>query len=182
MTNLPPVNYCLRCGAALEERECFGEPRPCCPACRYVHFFDPKVAAAVFIQDEERILLIKRGVEPERGKWALPAGYVDAFEDPRATAVREVREETGLDVRVTRLVDVFHSTQRPGASIIIVYAAEVTGGTLQPLDDAEEVAWFRPETLPELAFESTQQIVGMWRAARTSGAQNSGMGRFVGES
>lgn len=169
MAVLPPVNYCPRCGTALEERECFGGPRPCCPACGYVHFFDPKVAAAAFIQDGERVLLIKRAVEPERGKWALPAGYVDAFENPRATAVREVREETGLDVRVTHLIDVFHSTQRPGASIIIVYAAEVTGGTLQPLDDAEEVAWFRPEALPELAFESTLQVVGAWRAARGNG-------------
>ena len=170
MAALPPVNFCPRCGAALETRECFGEPRPCCPDCGYVHFYHPQVAAAVFIHDAERVLLIKRAVEPERGKWALPAGYVDAFEDPRQTAVREVREETGLDVRVTRLVDVFHSTHRPGASIIIVYAAEVTGGELQPLDDAEAVEWFGPDELPELAFESTRKIVAAWQATRANGA------------
>lgn len=135
-----------------------------------MHFYDPKVAAAVFVEDGERVLLIKRGVDPERGKWALPAGYVDASEDPRQTAVREAREETGLDVRVTRLVDVFYSDYRPGASIIIVYAAEITGGELQPLDDAEAAEWFTPDSLPDIAFESTRQIVGAWAAAQRNGA------------
>ncbi|GAB4573921.1 MAG: NUDIX hydrolase [Anaerolineae bacterium] len=133
-----------------------------------MHFYDPKVAAAVFIQDGDRVLLIKRAVQPEYGKWALPAGYVNAGEDPRDTAVREVREETGLEVRITRLMDVMYSQQRPGASIIIVYAAEVLGGTLQAQDDADDAAWFTADELPELAFESTRQIVGAWAAAQRS--------------
>lgn len=170
MAALPPINFCPRCGAALEQRQCFGEQRPCCPDCGYVHFYDPKVAAAVFVEDGDHVLLIKRGVDPERGKWALPAGYVDAFEDPRQTAVREAREETGLDVRVTRLVDVFYSDYRPGASIIIVYAAEITGGELEPLDDAEAAEWFSADSLPDLAFESTREIVNTWVAAQRNGA------------
>ncbi len=172
MAEISPVNYCPRCGAKLTRQERFGEVRPVCPDCRYVHFYDPKVAAAVFIEEndggdcqgERRILLIKRGVEPERGKWALPAGFVDAREDPRQTAIREVREETGLEVRITRLVDVFHSTRAPGASIIVVYAGEITGGALQPQDDAEEVGWFRADDLPEMAFESTRRLVRAWAA------------------
>ncbi len=166
MADVVPVRFCPRCGAALEERHCFGARRPCCPACGYVHFYDPKVAAAVFIQREGRILLIKRAVDPERGKWALPAGYVDALEDPRVTAVREVQEETGLQVRLTGLLDVFYSQQRPGASIIIVYRAEVIGGDLRPQDDAAEVAWFGPDDLPELAFASTRELVNAWVSAR----------------
>jgi 8-oxo-dGTP diphosphatase len=160
------INYCPRCGAAMTRAQRFGQLRPTCPDCGYVHFFDPKVAAAAFVEDGGRILLIQRGVDPERGKWALPAGYVDAGEDPRLAAAREVAEETGLQVRVTRLVDVFHSDRRPGASIIIVYAAQVTGGTLCPHDDAEAVAWFGPDALPDLAFESTRQIVHTWIAGQ----------------
>ncbi|MBN1964223.1 MAG: NUDIX hydrolase, partial [Anaerolineae bacterium] len=91
-----PFNYCPRCGASLEQRMAFGQERPVCPACGYVHFYDPKVAAAVFIEQDGRVLLIKRGVEPEKGRWALPAGFIDRGEDPRHTAVREVQEETGL--------------------------------------------------------------------------------------
>lgn len=160
------VNYCPRCGSALELTMRFGQERPCCPDCGYVHFYDPKVAAAVFITNgapgAQRVLLIQRGVQPEIGKWALPAGFVDAHEDPRHTASREVREETGLDVRITDLLDVFHSSHQPGASIIIVYAAEVLGGKLQPLDDAEAVAWFSPDDLPDLAFESTHRLIRTW--------------------
>lgn len=162
MTDPTPVNFCPRCGASLIRAERFGQLRPTCPDCGYVHFFDPKVAVAVFVEDGARVLLVKRGVEPEHGKWALPAGYVDAGEDPRLAAVREVAEETGLQVRITRLVDVFHSPRRPGASIIIVYAAQMLGGTLCPHDDATDAAWFGPEALPELAFESTRQIVHAW--------------------
>lgn len=163
---LPPMNYCPRCGEALIKEHRFGAVRPCCPACGYVHFYDPKVAAAVFIEDGDRVLLVRRGVDPERGKWALPAGFVDHREDPRATAVREVQEETGLEVRLTRLVDVFHSPLEAGASIVIVYAAEVVGGALRPQDDVEAVAWFSPEALPELAFESTRRLVEAWLADR----------------
>ncbi len=162
MSQRPPVNFCLRCGTRLELRFWFGQERPCCPVCGYIHFDDPKVAAAVFITAESRVLLIQRGVDPERGKWALPAGYVDGDEDPCQTAVREALEETGLQVRVTGLLDVFHGTHRPGASILIVYAAEVIGGELAPADDAEAAAWFGPDALPELAFESTHRVVGDW--------------------
>ncbi len=166
MAELSAVNYCPRCGVRLVQDERFGKRRPVCPACGYVHFYDPKVAAAVFIQDNGRLLLIRRGVDPERGKWALPAGFVDYGEDPRQTAIREAREETGLEVRITRLVDVFYSRRELGASIIIVYAAEVIGGTLQPLDDAEAARWFAPDELPELAFESTRRLVAAWVAER----------------
>jgi ADP-ribose pyrophosphatase YjhB (NUDIX family) len=165
MAVLPTVRFCPRCGAPLENQIRFGEMRPCCPKCGYVHFFDPKVAAAVFIQDGQHVLLIQRAVEPEKGKWALPAGYVDAYEDPRETARREALEETGLDVRVTHLMDVFHSTERPGASIIIVYAAEVLGGEMCPMDDAADIGWFGPDALPELAFDSTHLLVGAWARA-----------------
>ena len=164
------VNYCPVCGTKLVRRERFGQIRPVCPACGYVHFYDPKVAAAVFIEDGDRILLIKRGVEPERGRWALPAGYVNAHEDPRQTAIREVREETGLEVRITRLIDVFYSGRQNGASIIIVYAAEVIGGTLQPQDDAEKAEWFTAEHLPDLAFESTRRLVAAWAARQQASA------------
>jgi 8-oxo-dGTP diphosphatase len=172
MAVMPTVNYCPRCGEALEQLHRFGELRPTCPGCGYVHFYDPKVAAAVFIEAQGRILLIKRGVEPEIGRWALPAGYVDAREDPRATAIREAREETGLDVRVTRLVDVFYSGREQGASIIIVYAAAVTGGQLRPLDDALDVGWFGPDDLPDLAFESTRTLVGTWATSLRDTAHN----------
>jgi len=73
-------------------------------------------------------------------------------------------------VRLTGLLDVFYSQRRPGASIIIVYAAEVIGGDLRPQDDAADAAWCSPDDLPELAFDSTRELVSAWASAhRTAG-------------
>lgn len=117
-----------------------------------------KVAVAVFIRHEERVLLVLRANEPERGKWALPAGYVDRGEDPRVAAAREVLQETGLQVRVTRLIDVLYE-----GVIVILYAAEVIGGELCAADDAAEARWFARQELPEVAFRSTRQVIAAWQ-------------------
>lgn len=151
--------FCPRCGGHLTDAVKFGKPRRYCPACHYVQFSDPKVAAAVFIEQDDRILLVKRAVDPERGKWALPAGFIDYGEDPQKGAIREAAEETGLTVTITRLLDVMFD----GVTILIIYAAQVLGGDLQAADDVAEVRWFTRDEQPELAFRSTQALVDRWR-------------------
>lgn len=159
------INYCPRCGHRLERRQLYGALRPVCPSCGRIHFIDPKVAVGVLIEDAGRLLLIKRGNDPERGKWSVPAGFVDAGEDPARAAEREALEETGLQVRVTGLCDVFSRIgTTEGADIFIVYRARATGGQLGPGDDAEAVRYFSSDELPELAFDSTPQIVSRWQA------------------
>ena len=159
------INFCPRCGHPLERRQVYGAERPVCPSCGRIHFIDPKVAVGVIIQDAGRLLLIKRGNDPERGKWSVPAGFVDAGEDPARAAEREVLEETGLRVRVTGLQDVYARVRATdGADILIVYLAQVAGGQLQPGDDAEAAAYFNPGQWPELAFDSTDEIVSRWQA------------------
>jgi 8-oxo-dGTP diphosphatase len=165
------INFCPRCGHALERRQLYGALRPICPSCGRIHFFDPKVAVGVLIQDAGRLLLIKRGNDPERGKWSVPAGFVDAGEDPARAAEREALEETGLHVRVTGLLDVYARVRvTEGADILIVYHAQVESGQLTPGDDAEAVDYFDPNDLPELAFDSTVQIVSGWRTHQAGGA------------
>lgn len=159
----PPVNFCQVCGAPMTEGERFGKVRRFCAQCGYIHFIDPKVAAAVFVERDGEVLLVRRAVEPERGKWALPAGYIDYGEHPALAAIREVREETGLTVAIDRLLDVQGSATELGASIVIIYAAHVVKGTAHPLDDADAVGWFsRGDSLPELAFESTRTMLAAW--------------------
>jgi len=107
-----------------------------------------------------KVLLVRRSNEPFRGLWTLPAGFVDADEDPARAAERECLEETGLSVQVTGILDIRWGREHPrGADFVIFYRGQVTGGTLQPGDDAEEAAWFERSALPALAFKSTAHIL-----------------------
>jgi ADP-ribose pyrophosphatase YjhB (NUDIX family) len=140
--------------------ERFGKLRAVCPQCRWIHFADPKVAAAVLVEQDGRVLLVRRANEPFRGMWTLPAGFVDAGEDPAEAASRECLEETGLTVRINRVVDVVAGREHPrGADFIIVYAAEVLSGDLAPADDADAADWFERAQLPPLAFRATRLLL-----------------------
>jgi 8-oxo-dGTP diphosphatase len=166
MSSAQSALYCIRCGARMEERPSYGRSRPVCQACGYVHFEDPKVAAAVMVEREGEILLVRRAFDPEKGTWSLPAGFVDGGEDPQLAAVRECLEETGLSVRILGLFDVIFGREHPrGASIVIVYRAEVQAGTLTPGDDASEAAFFAASGLPPLAFRATERAVRRWAEA-----------------
>jgi ADP-ribose pyrophosphatase YjhB (NUDIX family) len=156
--------YCMSCGGRLEWRAAFGRRRPVCTECGRVHFQDPKVAAAAFVVQESKLLLVRRVNAPELGKWSLPAGYVDGDEDPKKAAEREVLEETGLDIETTSLLDVVHqAVEGEGASIVIVYRGELKGGKLQAGDDVDASGFFALNELPPLAFQSTLRMVDLWR-------------------
>jgi ADP-ribose pyrophosphatase YjhB (NUDIX family) len=118
------------------------------------------VAAAVLIERDGRVLLVRRLNEPFRGLWTLPAGFVNGGEDPAEAAARECLEETGLNVHVTRVLDIISGKEHPrGADFIIVYLAEVIDGELKPDDDADAAEWFGREDLPQLAFRATQKVL-----------------------
>src|SRR6187549_629576 len=132
--------YCPRCASVLTEELRFGKMRPICPQCGWIHFVDPKVAAAVLIEQDGRVLLVRRVNEPFRGHWTLPAGFINGGEDPAEAAARECIEETGLSVHVTRVLDIIPGREHPrGADFIIVYQAEVISGELKADDDADAV-------------------------------------------
>ncbi len=154
------VNYCPRCGTELMQAHRFGRLRPVCPNCEWIYFADPKVAAAALIENDNSVLLVRRAIDPAQGRWTIPAGFVDAGEDPVKAAERECYEETGLKVKVTELLDVIYGQEHPhGAHIIIFYRAEVLAGTITPGDDVDRVAFFSRDQLPPLAFSTTQRIL-----------------------
>ena len=100
------AHYCIRCGSPLQMQFLYGARRPTCPQCSWILFEDPKVAAAVLVERDGQVLLVRRKIDPNAGLWSVPAGFIDAWEDPARAAERECREETGLDVHVTGLLDV----------------------------------------------------------------------------
>jgi len=165
--------YCPRCASKLVDAVHAGKPCRSCPQCSFIYFRDPVVAVIVRVIHDDRVLLVKRGVDPERGKWALPAGYVDYGEDPRQAAVREVKEETGLDVRVSALIDVLGPDGAPGSkmSIAILFEGELLGGALAPQDDVDQTAFFARGKIPVnnlAAFESIRVLLARWLANPTS--------------
>jgi ADP-ribose pyrophosphatase YjhB (NUDIX family) len=152
--------YCPRCGSKLWIEERFGRPRPVCPQCGWIYFADPKVAVAVLVERDDKILLVRRVNDPYRGFWTLPAGFVDAGEDPSAAAVRECLEETGLHIRIVKLLDVLEGQEHPrGAHILIAYQGEIVAGEPAPGDDADELGFFSRQALPPLAFVSTNKLL-----------------------
>ena len=152
--------FCPRCGSALEGRVIkAGEPaRLVCTGCGYVFYLDPKIAVGTIIRTEEnRLVLVRRAIEPGYGKWVFPGGYVDRGEPLTRAAVREAREECGLDVRLDGLVNIYSYPGR--APVIVVYAATALGGTLAIDDEGLEAAEFHGSAIPwdELAFRSTAE-------------------------
>jgi ADP-ribose pyrophosphatase YjhB (NUDIX family) len=125
-----------------------------------MHFSDPKVAVAVLVEDESLLLLVQRANEPFRGLWTLPAGFVNAGEDPSFAAVRECQEETGLAIQITGLLEIVSGREHArGSDFVIFYRGKVVSGTLAAADDALAAGWFDHANLPELAFKSTAHIL-----------------------
>ena len=153
--------YCPRCGTPLVTRLVTDKARRACPDCNFIYFTDPKVGVGALVVEDGKILLVRRRMMPEAGKWSIPAGYVDHGEDPAVVAVRETLEETGLEVAIGELINVYFNEEATdsGASIFILYQAERLGGEIQAGDDADEAAFFGPDELPELAFASTRDAV-----------------------
>jgi 8-oxo-dGTP diphosphatase len=154
--------FCPVCGGPLEERllKAGEPPRLVCSRCGHVLYLDPKVAVGTIIETEDRrLVLVKRAIEPGYGLWVFPGGYVDRGEPITTAAVREAKEEAGLDVRLESLVDIYSYPGRP--LIIIVYAATVVGGTLCIDDECLEAALFHPDDIPwnQLAFQSTREAL-----------------------
>jgi ADP-ribose pyrophosphatase YjhB (NUDIX family) len=152
--------FCPACGGPLERRLLKPtEPeRLVCSRCGFVFYLDPKIAVGTIIRAASgRLVLVRRAIDPGYGKWVFPGGYVDRGESLTDAAMREAREECGLDVRLDGLVNIYSYAGR--APIIVVYAATATGGVLTVDDESLETAEFDSGALPwdSLAFRSTHE-------------------------
>lgn len=157
--------YCSLCAAALERRDVHGAERLACPRCEFIHFDDPKLAVGAVVEDGDgRLLYTLRDHQPHMGEWALPSGFVDRGEEVRRAARREVREETGLDVTIDRLVGVFSTDGDP--VVFIVFSAHPSGGVLSPGPEARDVRFFPQSQLPPPVFPSDADVLAAWRAQR----------------
>jgi len=154
--------YCPRCSHTLEERRLkSGDPaRLVCDGCGFIFYLDPKIAVGTIIRmTDQRLVLVRRAIEPGYGKWVFPGGYVDRGEALPAAALREAREESGLEVRLDGLVNVYSYAGR--IPVVVVYAATAISGELQLDDESLEIEAVEPAQIPwdELAFASTREAL-----------------------
>lgn len=162
------LKACPFCAIDLVIIELGGKNRLACMSCEFVHWNNPKPVTATVVPINNGIVLVKRKFEPFVGSWCLPGGFIEAAEFPHESAEREVFEETGLEVKVSRLLE----ATAPGREInviIIFYEAIPVGGSLVAGDDASEVACFDQHNLPEdIAFDLHRRIIDNWFADKVT--------------
>ncbi len=157
--------YCPRCRTELEG----DEKRVECRQCGFVAYANPvPTATAVVVDDEGRILLGRRALEPDKGLWDLPGGFVDEGEHPLEALHRELREETGLEIEPGEFLGVWmdrYGYDSPALSSLNLYwGARVLGGEERAADDVAELQWFAADELPwdELAFQVNEKVLSAW--------------------
>jgi ADP-ribose pyrophosphatase YjhB (NUDIX family) len=165
------IRFCPLCGAGLARRPVGPDQRPemVCAGCEFVYYLNQKVVAGTIPLVDGRILLTRRAIEPSRGRWTFPGGYVDWGETVDAAALRETWEETGLTVELGDLVGVYSYPATP--VVIVVYGARVLGGTLTLCHENDRLEWVTPGDIPwaQLAFPSTVAALRDFLARRGDG-------------
>lgn len=162
--NFNGYQFCPRCGVRLRDTRLDGRVRLVCEAasCDFVYYHNPVPAAGVIVYREDRgILLVKRAHPPRINWWCLPAGYMEWDESPARTAMRETFEETGFEVEILGLFNLYSGDDDPRTNAVLaLYEARVIGGELTPGDDALDAAFFALDELPErIAFVAHRQAL-----------------------
>lgn len=159
------LNFCSSCGASLQFGSIAGEDRDrlSCPECGHIAYVNPRLVVTTLpITETGELVLLRRGIEPGRGWWAQPGGFLEIDETVYQAAIRETREETGLLVQPGEIIGLY--TRLEAAVVTIAFEAKVVGGSPSPTPEALEVATFAPESIPwhDLAFRTTMWMLRDW--------------------
>ena len=159
--------FCSNCAAQLPQ-----DPPVKCASCGVTHYANAKPCAGTLIGDRDgRLLLVRRAHDPWDGCWDIPGGFCEKHEHPRDTAVREAREETGLEVELTGLLGIWLDDYPTTGDVCLnlYFSAHVTGGRERPEPgEVGELRWFTPEELPPepLAFpDHERDVLRAWLSA-----------------
>lgn len=162
--------YCPICGGALAPADDGQGERPYCGPCDRFYYSNPTPAACCFLtNDDGELLLVQRSVEPRKGLWTLPGGYVELGESTEEGALRELQEETGLTGSGTRLLGVTtYSSAHHGGIIVIGYTVERWEGEMTAMTDAMDLGFYAPDNRPPIAFEVHQELIALYDRMRES--------------
>ena len=163
------LNFCSNCGSALNLGAIDGEDRDrlSCAACGHIAYVNPRLVVTTLpVTDDGQLVLLRRGIEPGRGAWAQPGGFLEVDETVHEAAIRETREETGLVVEPGEIIGLY--TRLEAAVVTVAFEARVVAGTATPTREALEIATFDPEAIPwpQLAFRTTMWMLRDWLERR----------------
>lgn len=164
VSELDGWRYCPRCRAELEREERKVE----CPQCGFVSYAGSKPTASALCFDESRrVLLSRRGVEPFKGLWDFPGGFLEEGEHPVDCLRRELREEAGVEVEPLELLGIWMDVYGDSGehTLNMYWTARIIEGDPRPADDVAELQWFEHDEIPsdELAFGHLDEVLSAWR-------------------
>lgn len=154
------VKFCPRCGGRTSRLVVGETPRDNCPACDEIFYDNPLCAVAIVAEKDGKVIFIKRNVEPAKGMWALPGGFIEQGESVEKAALRELREETGLKAKKAEIIKVV-TAQTLYFKTLILIGVRVSGlnGKIKAGDDACAVKWCGINKIPGITFPAHRLFV-----------------------
>ena len=155
------IKYCPMCRTLLESRKVEERPRLVCPKCEWINYENPIPSVAILLKNQNNeILLVKRNVEPEKGKWALPSGFIEAEETTEDATTRELKEETNINGKIKKLIGVYIEHPQLYKSVLVIgYEVEFISGSLLAGSDCSGARFFSLDELPPIPFSAHRKII-----------------------
>ena len=152
--------FCPKCGNNLVSKIIRTHDRLVCSSCGFVFYQNPKPAVGIYILNGDKVLLAKRAIDPFKGYWDSVGGFIEEGESPKETAIRETKEETGLDIEAAEILGAGKDKYGEQDTVVIGFVAKIKSGIPKPSDDVSTLKWFRLNDLPEnIAFESNRKAL-----------------------
>jgi len=167
------MKFCNQCGSQVELRVPPGDhlPRHMCDACGAIHYENPKLVVGCVPEHQGQILICRRAIEPRRGFWTVPAGFMENGETLQQAAARECHEEALARVQIGTLLSIVHVLH--AQQVHVFFRAELREASYGPGPESLEVKLVDPGEIPwsDLAFPSTEETLQRYLEDRTSGAE-----------
>ncbi len=155
--------FCPHCGGQIAKKKEDNVLRDCCSLCHSFFYDNPLPVVSAIVDEERRILLVKRDRPPFKGRWCLPTGFAEAGESIEDAALRELSEETGVKGRINRLLDVdSYKSRFYGDLLFLTFVVDKTGGKIAAGDDSAQARFFAIHDLPALAFRSNRRALDVY--------------------
>jgi ADP-ribose pyrophosphatase YjhB (NUDIX family) len=160
--------FCPKCGGRLNLKRVEEFERLVCAKCSFVFYENPRPTASAIIFKDDKVLLVKRAIEPRRGFWDLPGGFLEKDEHPEEALRRELKEELCVEIEVLELLGIYmdqYGYDEAGSHTLnIYYLVKIVSGEPKPASDIQGLEWFDKTNLPQkIAFENNKEALQAWR-------------------